>query len=264
MKKIFAIFGNPVSHSKSPLMHNLAFKTLGFDGCYGRYRLEEGERLAEIFRRLNLRGANVTVPHKEAAYRTCDHPDPFARKVKAVNTLVLRGEKLYGYNTDAPGFLKVAESFGKGLEILFLGAGGTAQATAEILREHGHDLTVLNRSSRRLSYFREAGFPAFEWKEFVPSRYDLIVNMTSAGLKDNALPAPEKILRELFSEARAAVDVIYGKKTPFLRMAESAGLPVRDGSDMLLYQGILAFDLFTGGRYTLEEIEAPMRRALLL
>ncbi|WP_292662520.1 shikimate dehydrogenase [Nitratifractor sp.] len=259
-KELFAIFGDPVSHSKSPLMHNWAFRGLGYPGCYTRYRLPDGEKLRETFFALGLRGVNVTVPHKEAAYRACDELDSFARQVGAVNTVVEREGRLYGYNTDAPGFLRAIETLG-GKDVLFLGAGGTARATAAVLREAGYRVTLLNRSAARLEPFREAGFEVHTWEDFRPRPFDLVVNMTSAGLKDEALPAPEALLKPVLKEAKGAVDVVYGRQTPFLALAKAYGLPAKDGSDMLLYQGVIAFDLFTGGRFSPEEIEAWMRKA---
>ena len=256
----FVIFGDPVAHSRSPLMHNLAFRALGIDACYGRWRLEEGAKLRETFFSLGLRGANVTVPHKEAAFAACDVLDPFAQKVGAVNTLVEREGKLHGYNTDAPGFLKAIEDF-HAQDILFVGAGGTAQSTAVILQEAGYTVTILNRSARRLDAFARQGFETATWETFVPRRYDLIVNMTSAGLTDAQLPAPRELLGDLMRQASAAVDVIYGKETPFLALAKTHDLPTRDGKEMLLYQGAIAFEYFTDHRYAFEEILPHMRRA---
>jgi len=264
MSLLYAIFGNPVSHSKSPLMHNLAFKGLGFDGCYSRYRLEEGERLREAFFNLKLKGINITVPHKEHAYRACDILDPFARKVGAVNTVVEQDGKLYGYNTDAPGFLKAISEFEGVKSILFLGAGGTAQSTSVILKEEGYDVTILNRSAGRLEKFKEEGFATCTFDTFQPYPYDLVINMTSAGLEDELLPAPREILDTVIPHAKACVDVIYGKETPFLKLAKNHGRPTKDGSDMLLYQGIIAFEYFTGHTYTFDEIKPHMQRAFLL
>ena len=136
-KVLFAIFGNPVSHSKSPLMHNLSFQGLDFDGCYARYLLEDGRKLRETLFSLGLKGINITVPHKEHAYNACDVLDPFAKKVGAVNTIVEKEGKLYGYNTDAPGFLKAISEFENIKTVLFLGAGGTAKSTSVILKEAG-------------------------------------------------------------------------------------------------------------------------------
>jgi shikimate dehydrogenase len=259
-KKYFAIFGNPVSHSKSPLMHNLTFGALGLDACYGRYLLNDGERLRETFISLGLKGVNVTVPHKEAAMRACDALDTFAKRVGAVNTIIEREGKLYGYNTDAPGFLKAISEFGA-KKVLFLGAGGTAQATSMILRDEGYAVTLLNRSAGRLEKFAAEGFETYTFENFVHERYDLVINMTSAGLADDALPAPREILAQVIPAARACVDVIYGKETPFLKLAKSYDKPTKDGSDMLLYQGVIAFEYFCEGRYSFDEILPVMRRA---
>ena len=262
----FLIFGNPVAHSKSPIMHNSAFKALGYRGCYGRYKLEYGEELRDKVFELGIKGANITVPHKEYAYKACDELDEFAKKVKSVNTIVRKDNKLYGYNTDAPGFLKALESFGvDGKRVLFLGAGGTAQSTAVILLESGYDVTVSNRSIARLEYFKKRGFDTFVYDEFDNSKhFDIVVNMTSAGLKDDSLPAPKSILDIVISDAKACIDVIYGKETPFLKLSKELGKATKDGSDMLLYQGVLAFEHFTDYRYEYDEILEAMKRGLEL
>ncbi len=260
-KKLFAIFGNPVSHSKSPLMHNLAFTGLNFDGCYTRYRLEEGERLRETLFTLGLKGINITVPHKEHAYEACDILDPFAQKVGAVNTIVEKEGKLYGYNTDAPGFLKAISEFKEVKTVLFLGAGGTAQSTSSILRDEGYEVTLLNRSAKRLEKYKAEGFKTYTFDDFVPSKYDLVINMTSAGLEDDSLPAPQEILDHVIPQAKACVDVIYGKETPFLKLSKSHHKPTKDGSDMLLYQGIIAFEYFTDHQFSFEEIKPYMQKA---
>jgi len=264
MKQLFAIFGNPVSHSKSPLMHNLSFQGLKFDGCYTRYQLEEGSKLKETFFSLGLKGINITVPHKEHAYAACDILDPFAQKVGAVNTIIEKEGKLYGYNTDAPGFLRAISEFENVKTVLFLGAGGTAKSTSVILMEAGYDVTILNRSGGRLGYFKEHGFETYTFDDFQPKPYDLVINMTSAGLEDDALPAPSKILEKIIPASKACVDVIYGKETPFLKLAKQQNKPTKDGSDMLLYQGIIAFEYFTDHAFGFEEIKQYMRKAFIL
>ena len=268
-KELFAIFGNPVSHSKSPLMHNLAFADLGYDACYTRYLLEEGYALKKTFFDLGLKGVNVTVPHKEAAFNACDFLDPFAKKIGVVNTIVQRAGKLYGYNTDAPGFLKAISEFTEVKTVLFLGAGGTAQSTSSILRDAGYDVTLLNRSAKRLEKYAKQGFKTYTFETFplkssLLEQYDLVINMTSAGLEDDNLPAPQEILDLVIPEAQACVDVIYGKETPFLTLAKLHKKPTKDGSDMLLYQGIIAFEYFTEHAYTFDEIKAIMQKAFRL
>ena len=263
--QLFTIFGNPVSHSKSPLMHNLAFQGLSYDGIYTRYQLEDGSQLREKFFELDISGANITVPHKEEAFKACDELDTFAKKVGAVNTIVKREGKLYGYNTDAPGFLKAISEFKEIKKVLFLGAGGTAQSTSVILRDAGYEVTLLNRSPLRLERYKQMGFKTFTFNEFEMNEpFDLVVNMTSAGLEDDALPCPIEILEHVVPSSKACVDVIYGKETPFLKVAKKQNKPTKDGSDMLLYQGIIAFEYFTNHQYSFDEIKPYMQQAFTL
>lgn len=262
--QLFALFGNPVSHSKSPLMHNLSFKGLGHPACYTRYLLKDGEKLRETFFALGLKGANITVPHKEYAYAACDHLDPFAKKVGAVNTIIKKAGKLYGYNTDAPGFLKAISEFKAIKTVLLLGAGGTARSISAILREEGYEVTILNRSEERLQSFKEGGFETATFESFEYKPFDLVINMTSAGLQDDFLPAPQWLLDAVIPTSKACFEVIYGKETPFLKLAISYQKPTKDGSDMLLYQGIIAFGYFTEHRYGFEEIKGFMQRAFIL
>ena len=261
MSQLFAIFGNPVSHSKSPLMHNLAFRELGYDACYTRYLLENGSKLKETFFNLGLKGVNITVPNKEAAFNACDVLDPFAKKIGVVNTIVERKGKLYGYNTDAPGFLKAISEFKEVKTVLFLGAGGTAQSTSSILRDEGYEVTLLNRSQGRLDKYEANGFQTYTFDTFEAQAFDLVINMTSAGLEDENLPAPKEILDTVIPKSKACVDVIYGKETPFLKLAKRHKKPTKDGSDMLLYQGIIAFEHFTEYQYNFDVIKPLMQRA---
>ena len=264
MQQLFIIFGNPVSHSKSPLMHNLSFKALNCKACYSRYRLEDGSKLREKFFELNISGANITVPHKEEAFRACDELDEFAQKVGAVNTIVKRDNRLYGYNTDAPGFLRAISEFKEIKKVLFLGAGGTAQSTSVVLRDAGYDVSILNRSAKRLERYRQDGFKVYTFESFEAlEQYDLVVNMTSAGLEDDNLPCPIKILKSVIPNAKACVDVIYGKETPFLKFAKKHNRPTKDGSDMLLYQGVIAFEHFTEYKFSFDEIREHMEKAFV-
>lgn len=265
--KIFAVFGNPVSHSISPRLHNAALGELGLsrEALYTRYELTDGSRLISKFKELKLSGTNVTVPHKEAALAQCDVADETAIKIGSVNTLVSRGGKIYGHNTDAPGFLRAIESFGEIKSTLVLGAGGTAKAVAYALKSRGVRVCVLNRSEKRLANFAE--YENFSWAnfaEFKGGKFDLVVNTTSAGLKDENLPAPAELLHPIFNEAKFAFDVIYGKKTPFLNLASAIGLRHKDGLDMLLFQAALALNLFFDGSLDETKIENAMQKALAL
>ena len=261
--RLYAIFGNPIAHSISPLLHNYTFQKLGFDGCYTKILVEDGAKMRDIFLDLKLQGVNITVPHKEEAFRLADEVLGIAKEIGAVNTWYYKDGKILAYNTDAPGFYESVKEYGF-QKPLILGAGGTAKAIALYFKEMGYDPVIVNRSAGRLVYFLEKGFQAFTWDELETHGFDLIINTTSAGLKDESLPAPKELLEKLFKEAKFAVDVIYNKTTPFLAMAQQFGLATKDGTDMLLYQGILAFEIFTDISFKKEEIEKVMRESLKL
>ena len=165
MKK-FCIFGNPVAHSKSPQMQNAGFKYLNLDASYEKFHLENGDNIKEEFIKNSFSGSNITVPHKEIAFKQADIVRGIAQKIEAVNTYIKEDEKVVAYNTDAPGFLKAIESFGNIKRVLVLGAGGTAKAIALILQEQNIDVVVLNRSKEKLVFFKNNGIKAFSFEDF--------------------------------------------------------------------------------------------------
>ena len=242
-------------------MHNLCFEKFGLQSCYTKVLLEDGELLKERFFALGLSGANITVPHKEAAFRACDWIDEGAKNIGAINTIINDNGLLKGYNTDAPGFMQAISEYEK-QKVLIFGAGGTAKAIAYIMTKNGLDVTVLNRSHNRLKDFDFC--KAYDWDSFDPTTYDLVINTTSAGLNDETLPANENLVKECLQSAKAGVDVIYGKKTPFLKLCEDMGLGFKDGADMLLYQGVLAFEHFSDFQYSKAEITTTMKKAFEL
>jgi len=262
--KLFSIFGNPVSHSRSPLMHNAVFKNCNYPACYTRTHLLDGKKLKETFFSLGLSGANVTVPHKEAAFHACDEVRGFAKTVGVVNTLVNENGKLIGYNTDADGFMYAIEEFPNIKKILILGAGGTAKALATRFKQESIEVGVLNRSQDRLSYFDTLECQTSIWDTFKPSQYDLVVNTTSAGLKDNELPAPKELILKILDNSAYVADAIYGKLTPFLQLAKEKQMRYKDGADMLLGQGVLANELFVQNALTKDEIKSQMAQSFLL
>ena len=259
--KNFLIFGNPVEHSKSPQMHNAGFIHIGQDSVYDKYLLENGDRLKQVFLEGNIQGANITVPHKEAAYRQADVVEGIANEIKAVNTYINKDGQIYAYNTDAPGFMKAIESFGETQKILIIGAGGTAKALAFALKEAKKDVVVLNRSKEKLEFFKEQGFKTYTWDSFQMDNFDIVVNSTSAGLKDAHYPTPKTLLEGIFMNSSNAFDCVYGKETPFLALAKEEGLQAKDGEDMLLYQGVIAFEYFSGQKAD-EALVEVMRKAL--
>jgi len=262
--QLFAIFGDPVSHSRSPLMHNSVFAHTHYKACYTRVHLKDGSQLRETFFNLKLSGANITVPHKEAAYQACDEIRGFANKVGVVNTIIEENGRLIGYNTDADGFMFAIEEFGKIDKILILGAGGTAKALAARFLQESIEVTVLNRSEGRLGFFKALGCSVSTWNDFKIDNYTLVVNTTSAGLKDEELPAPKEIIEDILDATEYAADAIYGKMTPFLKRAKEKNINYKDGSDMLLGQGVLANELFTKSKLNKEDIKCSMQKSFKL
>jgi shikimate dehydrogenase len=264
MKKLFAIFGDPVAHSKSPLMHNCVFKHLNYEACYTRVHLKDGSKLKETFFNLGLSGANVTVPHKEAAFMACDEVRGFAKKIGVVNTLINENNRLIGYNTDADGFMFAIKEFGDIKNILVIGAGGTSKALVSRFLQEGIDVSVLNRSKNRLTYFQTLDCTCYTWDDFKIKKYDLVVNTTSAGLKDEELPMPKEMCEDVLDNTSFVGDAIYGKLTPFLKLAKKKNLTFKDGADMLLGQGVLANELFVNFALKKEDIKTQMQKSFLL
>ncbi len=262
--KLFTIFGNPVSHSISPLIHNHTIKSLGIDACYTRTLLKDGYLIKNKFHTMKLNGANITVPFKEDAFMICDDIRGIAKDIGAVNTIIKKNDKLVGFNTDAPGFYESIKDFKNIKDILILGAGGTARAISVFLRQKGFNVDILNRSKHRLAFFEKQNFNVFSWDDFKICKYDLVVNTTSAGLSSDILPIKADTLQKLFKKAKYAVDVIYNKKTPFLKDAKEAELTTKDGSDMLLYQAVLAFEIFFDNKYNKKDIKQYMQEAFKL
>ncbi|MCW9026286.1 MAG: shikimate dehydrogenase [Thiovulaceae bacterium] len=262
--KLFAIFGDPVSHSRSPLMHNCVFKSLNYKACYTRVHLKDGSKLRETFFNLKLSGANITVPHKEAAFKACDEIRGFANEVGVVNTIINENGNLIGYNTDADGFMYAISEFTDINNILVIGAGGTAKALVSRFKQENIYVSVLNRSQGRLEEFKTIADATYTWDNFKIKKYDLVVNTTSAGLSDDNYPCPKDMLENILDNTSYVADAIYGKLTPFLQFAQKKNITYKDGSDMLLGQGVLANELFVSAELKKEDIQKYMKKSFEL
>ncbi len=243
--KSFGVLGNPIKHSKSPLIHNACFltfqKELGFLGHYHPILLPLESHIKNEFLNLGLSGANVTLPFKERAFQACDKVKGIALECGAVNTLVLENDELVGYNTDALGFY-LSLKHKNYQSALILGSGGSAKALACELKKRGLKVSVLNRSTKGLDFFQNLGCACFT--NAPKGAFDLIINATSASL-NNELPLDREVLKGYFKEGRLAYDLAYGFLTPFLALAKELKLPFQDGKDMLIYQASLSFEKFS-------------------
>jgi shikimate dehydrogenase len=256
-----ALLGHPVAHSLSPRMHNSAFRSLGLDLVYLAFDVPADRLSAAVqgLRALGARGANVTVPHKEAVVPLLDELDPVASRVGAVNTIVREQAKLTGYNTDVYGFLiSLERAWGRspaGASCLVLGAGGAARAVVAglVLGDAAH-VYVYNRTESRAidlcslaTSWGSAHCRTVDSSRLrdVAAEVDLVVNATSAELhnsvKETALPV------DIFTRKQMVFDVLYGPRaTRFLRSARLQGAATTDGAEMLVQQAALSFELWTG------------------
>lgn len=257
----YTIFGNPVSHSKSPQMQNAGFKYLGLKHTYNKTLIKD-ENIKKVFLDLGLSGANITVPHKETAFELADEIVGTARTIKAVNTYINHNGKIIAHNTDGSGFMMAIQEFDNISSVLVIGAGGTAKALVVSLMEANIDTTVVNRTAKNLDFFQGVGAKTIPISNFRPAvAYDLIVNATSAGLDNPHYPMPREILKEVMNKCAYAFDCIYATHTPFLLLAKQLGKRYKDGEDMLLYQGVRAIELWTNTKATKGLVDT-MRDAL--
>ena len=260
---ICGLIGNPVAHSISPAMQNAAFTHAGLDYIYVPFQVRS-EALADAvkgMRALNIRGLNVTMPHKVSVIPFLNETDSLAAKIGAVNTIVNDNGFLKGYNTDAMGFMQVLTDRGfnvAGKKVAVLGAGGVARAITFALADKGAELTIINRHQEfdwalnlagkiTQSFHRQVG--ALELNDenlakTVPEA-ELLVNATSAGMTPDIdeTPVPARFLRQ----GLIVYDVIYNPlATRLLREAKKTGAQAIGGLDMLVGQGALAFAKWTG------------------
>ncbi len=242
--KKFAIFGSNVKHSKSPVMQEAAFKYKNINATYVRHNLKDGTKIKEEFLKGEYDGANITTPYKEIAFELADEVRGIAKKIGAVNTYIKEEDKVVGFNTDADGFMRAIEDFGTVEDVLIIGAGGTAKALAVVLKKAKKRVSIVNRSADKLKFFKELGCKVNSWKNYHLDAYDLIINATSIGFKEDEYPFKKSKLENIFINSSFAFDCVYATETPFLILAKEEGLKTKNGEDMLVYQGALALEHF--------------------
>lgn len=261
---VYGIFGDPVKHSLSPVMQNAAFSALNIDAIYVPFHVSaQGlPQAVEGLRALNIRGVNVTIPHKEAVCSLLDDIDDAARLIGAVNTIVNKDGQLVGYNTDGVGLvrsLKVDLGFEPTAHkrVIVLGAGGAARAAIVALAQQGvAHIDIVNRNVERAQglveryapHFTQVGFAGVSLCEQKLTTMfrgcDLIINSTSIGLSGESFNVlPWVVLKK----GSAVYDMVYTSQiTPLVSDARAAGFVACDGLGMLAAQGEEAFKLWTG------------------
>jgi 3-dehydroquinate dehydratase/shikimate dehydrogenase len=252
--KILALLGNPVSHSKSPLIFNYAFRRLGLDAIYVPLYCPELDSLKELICELEISGLSVTLPYKSAIIPLLDRLDLDAQRLGAVNTIVIRQGYWEGYNTDAPagiGLLREAVrarlgSALKGRSALLLGAGGTARAMASRLVSEGVHLVVANRTTQKARKLaQEIGCNWTGFDRLSKVRAEIVINTTTLGAYPDTHLTP--IEAGLLHKEMIVFDFVYTPaETRFIREAKAIGCYTIPGVDIFVRQAALQFELFFG------------------
>jgi shikimate dehydrogenase len=268
----YAVIGNPVAHSKSPLIHAEFARQTGQDISYDRLEAPLGE-FASVARRFfdeGGKGLNVTLPFKREAWEITE-PRDYARDAVAVNTIKLAQGRMLGYNTDGIGLLRdLKENLRctvQGKRVLLMGAGGAVYGVMEpLLREQPQQLVVVNRTLDKalslVGHFRTLdGIPlravsALAYPDLGGTSFDLVINATSAGLGDAMPPLPQGV----FAPGALAYDMVYGKTTPFMAFAHAHGARTADGTGMLVEQAAESFHIWRGVRPDTAPVIELLRR----
>lgn len=261
--QVLGVFGYPVEHSLSPAMHNAALKSLDLNCVYLPFsvRPEDLENALRSLTSLNLRGVNLTIPHKEAALKFMDHLDVSATDVGAVNTVSLNEGRLTGYNTDGTGFWAPLSDMGYSCEnahVVVLGSGGAARSVAFKLVREGAKITLVNRTvsrAEKLSLDLKQRYPECsvqvlgsedQYLKDAVQQATLLVNTTKVGMyphHENISPIEIDFLRSNL----IVYDLVYNpRETCLLQGAHQRGCQTLNGVRMLVMQGAAAFEIWTG------------------
>ncbi|MBI4858176.1 MAG: shikimate dehydrogenase [Acetobacterium woodii] len=261
--KIYAVIGDPIAQSLSPQLHNGLFETIGVDALYLPIgvKAEDLEKLVDGFRLMNFGGFNITKPHKMEVMKYLDGLDPLAEKIGAVNTVVYQDGKMIGYNTDGFGFIKSIENkigdiLKEDLTILILGCGGAVKSVAMALADWGiKKVIIANRTVEKAEELANQINESWPGKaqaismevsalEKAVNQSVVIANGTSLGMADTIDQTP--LPKNLMKKDLLVYDMIYSPPvTQFMNDASAVGAQTVNGLEMLLYQGLLAFELWT-------------------
>ncbi len=275
--RVFGILGYPVSHSRSPAMHEAAYRALDLDARYVPFPVAPADLADAIrgLRALGVEGVNVTVPHKEAVVALVDEVEPAARAIGAVNTLVRDGARWIGTNTDAEGLARSLEEEGVevGEYLVVLGAGGAARASVVGLGGRAKEIVVAARrpeQAERLVASLAPTLPRARLSSCTTSALDTVfarastvVQATSATLGEGAEAFVTSLPLDRLPAHASLVDLVYvPRRTAFLRAGEARGLRIVEGVGMLVHQGALAFERWTGRRAPVDAMRAALLASL--
>ena len=273
------LIGNPVEHTMSPAIHNTIAEETGQNLVYVPFHVPEGKvrEAVEGAYALNLLGCNVTVPYKSAVIPWLKELDPLAERIGAVNTLVRTQNGFKGYNTDMPGLYRALASDGialRGEHVIILGAGGVARAVAVMLADEAEEILILNRTVEKAQAIADEvngytgrktvrALPLDGYRQLPEEQRYLAIQATNVGM----FPKTGEALIEdggFYERIHMGYDLIFNPvDTRFMQLTREAGGQACNGLKMLLYQGIIAYELWTGTEIT-QELEEKAYEAMKL
>ncbi len=267
--ELYGIIGNPIRHSLSPMIHNGAFKRLGWNAVYLAFEVKNLEEALRGIRGLGVRGVSVTHPFKTEVIPFLDKVEKLAKKIGAVNTIVNQGGRLIGYNTDCDGASEALEEKMdlRKKRVVLLGAGGAARAIGFGLKERDCQMIIANRSrDRGEALSRELKCHFILLSSLVKMKAgeleaDVVINATSLGMvpRERETPLPKKLLRK----GMMVMDIVYEPlQTKLLREAKEKGCLTINGLEMLVRQGVAQFMIWTGKRPEIKQMRNDLYKAL--
>ncbi len=271
--QVFAVIGDPVGHSLSPLIHNAAFEALGLNCVYVPIRIPRPDLpdCLREFQQIPIEGYSVTIPLKESAATSTKEKDADSERTKAANTLIRRGDDFAAYNTDCQAAIDALRVFVASYEesphlngktVLLLGAGGVARAIAFGLHREGALVIVANRTAQRgQKLAEEVGCRVADWAARHTINCDMLVNGTSVGMHPNVDESP--VHHSMLRENMLVFDTVYTPETTLLvKEARARGCHVLTGVEMFVRQAALQFQLFTGREPPLAVMRRVVKRAI--
>ncbi|WP_295101982.1 shikimate dehydrogenase [uncultured Candidatus Kuenenia sp.] len=264
---VYGLIGNPVSHSISPVIHNALFKEIGMNCVYVPFKVDEIGRFISEFKKLNISGYSVTIPHKESIINYLDDAGPIAKKIGAVNTVVNKNNRLIGFNTDLEAAVTVlaevanvsghtaADACFKNKHVTIIGAGGVARAIAFGLKMYGADITLVSRNHNRMqSLAGEVGCSFTNKNGLQNLETDIFVNATPVGMYPSINETP--VDRKLLKPNMIVFDTIYNPpETKLIKDAKEIGCKTVGGMPMFIRQAAAQFRLWTDTEPPLNIIE---------